>query len=256
MTENLDVEGAPTAEPFPPPDPAPRQVDRTPGPHRAAWGTKTRNGKPIKRDAPIRKAPARTAETRTAADVPRPELEMEAAPPPQVSYSNMPRDTEAFEPEYDGTAKRLSREDRDTNQFEIPSAVRRKLTNAGWDWCWQVITIFGQPVDGTQLMIADNAGWRPAKAKNFPELVPRGTSPDSVVERHGQRFFIRPAHMTMKAKQEDYDFAQAQMNGRMQATRAGVGIGENGGPSLADMGRVVQPVPITFEMEGEFGSHS
>jgi len=235
---------APEPETAAPPEPPPREVNRTKG---KLAGKKRGPPKGYRKGIP------RTATPRTQADAGSPEMEMAPAPPPPT-YSEMPRDSGSFQPEYDGPGVRLSREDRDTNQFEIPAAVRRKLTNAGWDWSFKVITIYNQPVDATELMVADKAGWRPAKVKDFPELMPRGTSPDSTVDRHGQRMFIRPAHLTREAQQDDYNFANAQMNNRMAASREGKSL-NTGEQGLADMGNIVRPVQIGLEIQGEYGSH-
>lgn len=196
-----------------------------------------------------RDAPPRTAESRTVKDTPA----MAAAPSP-IPSSRMPRDSGSFSPEYDGPTDRVSRVDRDTNQFELPAALRTKMRNAGWDGTYKVVRILNQPVDGTELLVAANAGWRPAKAKDFPELVPPGTPPEDPVDRFGQRLYIRPAHMTRAAQIEDERFANAQMQSRITASKEGRSV-RSDEESLADMGRVVRPVHIALEVEGESGTH-
>lgn len=168
----------------------------------------------------------------------------------------MPRETEGFHPEYDGPKERTSRIDRDTNQFELSPPLKVKLRAAGWDATWKVITVYNQPVDGVELLVADNAGWRAARAKDFPSEVPRGTDPHALVERFGQRLYIRPMHMTRAAQDEDRRFADAQMQSRMVANQEGRRVGpDQDSPALADMGHIVRPVAIKLEMEGETGTH-
>jgi hypothetical protein len=197
------------------------------------------------------RAANRSATPRTAADAQPAGPSMFDTP---IPASRMPRDSGAFTPEYDGPTERISRVDRDTNQFELTPQVQQKLRNSGWSWAFKVMTVYNQPVDGTELLTAANAGWRAAKAKDFPTEVPPGTDPNGTVERFGQRLFIRPAHMTRQAQDEDYRFANAQMQSRMSATQEGKSV-RSDEEGLADMGRIVRPVPIKLEMEGESGTH-
>lgn len=237
-----------TNNPFDPPQveiqaPQAPRPDRTPG--RFASGKKRGPAKGYKRKTAPRTAPPQ----RTADDARAPSPPMSAIP-----ASRMPRDTDAWQPEYEGPSERISRIDRDTNQFELSTAVQKKLKRARWSWAFKVITVYNQPVDGTELLAAANAGWRPAKAKDFPEEVPPGTDPNSTVERFGQRLYIRPEHMTRAAVTEDYNFAQAQMQSRITATQEGKSI-HSDEESLADMGKVVRPVHIGLSVEGEVGTH-
>lgn len=246
----------PEAESHPLNDVRPRPVDRTPGKFSSSgkkMGRPPGSTNKAPRQAVPRQATPRVVEQRTAEDVVSAASFMAPAPPP-ISHFAMPRESSEFRPEYDGPGERLSREDRDTNQFELPPGTRQKMVNAGWDWSFKVIAIYGQPVDGTELLMVHNAGWRPARAKDFPELVSPGTEPSATIDRHGQRMFIRPAHMTHAAQEEDYRFAQAQMKGRMQASTEGRSL-RSGEEGLADMGNVVQAVPIALKVEGETGTH-
>jgi hypothetical protein len=226
--------------PIPQPHPLKPTVDRSRGPF-------AQRGAAPKKSV-SRKAPTRSTPPRGAADARADDIFGAGAP------ARMERE-QGFNPDYDGPKERVSRVDRDTNQFELPAALQRKLVTAGWSWAFKVITVYNQPVDGTELLVAENAGWRAAKAKDFPELVPKGTSGDSPVERFGQRLYIRPASMTRQAQNEDYQFANAQMQNRMRANVEGARLGsENGNdPALSEMGRVVRPVHITFNREEEFG---
>lgn len=239
MSESNPADDGPQIEIQAPP------VNRTPG--RFASGKKPGPAKGYKQK---RKAQLRTAPQRTADDVQAPAPRMSAIP-----ASRMPRDTDAWTPEYDGPVERVSRLDRDTNQFELSKPVQKRLTRAKFSWGWKVTTVYNQPVDGTELLAASNAGWRPAKAKDFPEEVPPGTDPNATIERFGQRLYIRPEHLTRAAQNEDYQFAQAQMKSRMTASQEGRAVNSNE-ESLADMGKLVRPVAISLEVQGESGTHA
>lgn len=200
--------------------------------------------------ANAREAKKRKTAPRTAEDAASSTESIFAA----IPQSRMPRDSGTFTPEYDGPTERISRVDRDTNQFELTPSVQSKLRNAGWSWAFKVMTVYNQPVDGTELLTAANAGWRAAKAKDFPTEVPPGTDPSGHVERFGQRLFIRPAHMTRQAQDEDYRFANAQMQSRMNQTQEGKSV-RSDEEGLSDMGRIVRPVAIDLKVEGESGTH-
>jgi hypothetical protein len=205
-----------------------------------------------KQRAEKRASEPRTATPRTAATA------APVARAPEAQSSRMPRDSGLFSPEYDGPTARPSRDERDVNKFEPPAKTLKKLKLSGWDVAWKVTTIFNQPVDGVELLEATNAGWRPAKAKDFPELVPTGTDPNGTVDRFGQRLYIRPAAMTRQAIADDYNRANEVMKSRMAANQEGARIGSSGDtddPALSDMGRIVRPVAISLEVEGEMGTH-
>lgn len=242
MSESDPFGTAPQVEIQPPPS--------SPTPNRTPGRFATAKKKPGPAKGFKRKAAARTAPPlRTADDVQTP---VRVSP---IPASRMPRDTDAWQPEYEGPVERISRVDRDTNQFELSQAVQKKLKRGGWSWAFKVVTVYNQPVDGTELLAAQNAGWRPAKAKDFPEEVPPGTDPNAAVERFGQRLYIRPERMTRQAQDEDYRFAQAQMQSRMTASQEGKSV-RSDEESLSDMGRVVRPVAISLEVQGESGTHA
>ena len=220
-------------------------VYRTPGRYASGKKPGPAKGTKYKRNAAHRTAPA----PRTADDA------RIASPMSPIPSSRMPRETEAWAPEYDGPVERVSRLDRDTNQFELSKPVQKRLARARFSWGWKVTTVYNQPVDGTELLAASNAGWRPAKAKDFPEEVPPGTDPNSTIERFGQRLYIRPEHLTRQAQNEDYQFAQAQMQSRMNATQEGRSVNSSE-ESLSDLGKLVRPVAISLEVQGESGTHA
>jgi hypothetical protein len=208
--------------------------------------------------AAARQGASRVSVQRTAAQ--RTEDDVSGHEAPQMARQesrDMPRDSGAFSPEYDGPGERMSRLDRDVNQFELPAKLRRKLHNAGWDACYKVVKVMladVRDVDGTELRAAFSSGWRPAKAKDFPELCMPDTGPNDSIDNNGQRLFIRPLHLTHKAQEEDRKYADAQLQSRMVASQEGRSVIGNE-ESLADMGRIVRPVAIKLEMEGETGTY-
>lgn len=221
--------------------------------------------RPLRNKGPLRKAAGkkrgpyqkrtveqREAETRTAADAGSGGIF--DAPTAGI---RMPRETGEFNPEYEGPGERMSRLDRDVNQFELPKSLRTKLRNAGWDAAYKTVKVLMadiQEVDSTEIRAAYSAGWRPAKAKDFPELCVPGTNPDATIDNNGQRLFIRPLTLTRKAQEEDLQFANQQMQSRMQATTEGRSVLSNE-EGLSDMGKVVRPVHIALEVQGETGTH-
>ena len=103
----------------------------------------------------------------------------------------------------------------------------------------------------SELQDAREAGWRPERASDWPTLVDPDASPDSAVERGGQRLYGRPIHLTMEARQEDFNVAQEQQNDRMNAAAAGKSArrNEEGIPT----GRAVRVTPGNIVIEGVAG---
>ena len=145
--------------------------------------------------------------------------------------------------------RRLSREERDVDKFALPA--RRK--KPGWDYEWKTFMVINQPVEAAQMREVFDGGWRPEKAKDWPEMVMPGTPPDAAVEQYGQRLYGRPMQFTMQARKEDKDFADRQMRDRLVGAQQGR---LDGGSGLADMGNVVQPVPLGVSLEAEVGSYA
>jgi hypothetical protein len=96
-----------------------------------------------------------------------------------------------------------------------------------------------------------NAGWRPEKAVDWPDLVEPGTSPDAPIERRGQRLYGRPMRLTHEARQEDLAAAYQQQRDKTMAAASGKSAtrGEEGIPN----GRGVRSIPISVEIEGLAG---
>lgn len=224
---------------------------RNPGPLLRAAAPKKGWPKGKPRTATVRTEPIRTEDDVSSAAASMGQVQVEQG-------IRMPRESGEWSPEYDGPGERASRLDRDTNQFELPRVVRERLRNAGWDASYKVVKVLladVNEVDGTELRAAYGGGWRPAKAKDFPEIVMPGTPPNATIENNGQRLFIRPLHLTHKAQAEDEKFAHAQMRSRMEASQEGRLVkGDEEG--LSDMGRIVRPVHIQLDVEGESGVHA
>ena len=146
---------------------------------------------------------------------------------------------------------RVSREARDINRFAIPM----NRIKPGWDVEFKTITVLNEPVSNSIMMDIHRAGWRPERAKDWPELCPPGTPPDAAIEWDGQRLYGRPKEFTMQARDEDYRMATRQLADRAQSAQEGRLARRDGeGEGLSDMGRVVQPVPLGISIEGEVGS--
>lgn len=141
---------------------------------------------------------------------------------------------------------RVSREDRDVNRFAIPS----HRIKPGWDVEWKTMRVLNEPVSNSNIMDAHHAGWRAEKARDWPELCPPGTPPDSGIEQDGLKLFGRPKQFTMQARQEDYNAATRQLADRARSAQEGR---TSDGEGLADM-RGVQSVPMGLSIEGEVGA--
>lgn len=136
--------------------------------------------------------------------------------------------------------ERLTRRSRrgDTNAWDIPMHLRKP----GWDYQWWTMTVHGQQVDGGDVAEIYEGGWRPAKAKDFKEILsPHWDKP--TVERQGQMLYTRPMHLTMEARQEFYEKAEEQKRDKLQAAMASAG------------GKIGRPIVEQFQLEGEVGVH-
>lgn len=141
---------------------------------------------------------------------------------------------------------RVSRTSVASDVFWIPVG-RKKL---GWDYEYKAIRVLGQPVDGSEESLWYQQGWRPEKARDWPELCPPGFVGESV-ERGGQRLYGRPAHLTAEAKAEDYAAAEQQKMDRVRAAADG----RASGGAIADV-KGVNVKPLGLEIQGEAGTYS
>lgn len=142
---------------------------------------------------------------------------------------------------------RVRRDDRDSGWADLPKHRRKK----GWDYEWKTIRVYNEPVDPGDMLEVRNAGWRPEPASNWPELVDPGASPDTAIERRGQRLYGRPMRLTVEARQEDLQAAYQQQKDKTLAAAAGRSAvrGEEG----IQNGRAIRAVPISVEIEGLAG---
>jgi hypothetical protein len=125
--------------------------------------------------------------------------------------------------EAEGEITRMSLEDRQVTQFDIP-VHRRK---PGWDYKWEPLTVWGQKVDRSVIRDAYKAGWRPEKAKDWPELMVgafESFTDDTPVEEGGQMLMGRPIHLSHEAQIESYNKAKIQERDRMQSAATGQSV--------------------------------
>jgi hypothetical protein len=193
----------------------------------------------VRRTVRKRRAVTRTRATRTADDAAKAGV--------GAAAQDLGQAAPAREEAGDEQVRRVSRNDREVNRFDVP----KHRIKPGWDVKWDTITVMGQPVDGAYLREIYDGGWRPEKARDWPEMVAPGTPPDAAVEQFGQRLYGRPKALTIQAKDEDYQAATKQLRDRAQGAQHGQ---VKGGDGLSDMGRLVETVPLGVSIEGEVGS--
>jgi hypothetical protein len=140
------------------------------------------------------------------------EADPQRAEPPRVDADMAPEIT------------RQSLEERQITTFDLPSHRKKP----GWDYQWQVVTVYGEKVDRSILRDAHKAGWRPEKAKDWPELA-EGLKPDDPLEEGGQMLLGRPMRLSNEAQLETYNKAKAQERDRMQAAMGGQAMGGHEG---------------------------
>jgi hypothetical protein len=115
-----------------------------------------------------------------------------------------------------GSITRMSLADRQITTFDLPRHRRKP----GWDYKWEVITVMGVKVDRSVLRDSHRAGWRPEKARDWPELA-EGSQPDDAIEEGGQMLMGRPIHLSNEAQVEGYNRAKQQEKDRMLAAAGG-----------------------------------
>jgi hypothetical protein len=162
----------------------------------------------------------------------------------------------AAEPVYTGPAEenrpvnsdevvtRKSRGERQIDTFDVPNHLKKR----GYDYQWFAISVLGQPVDGV-LAEAHEGGWRAVPASDMQSMLAPGTDLRTV-DRRGQRLFMRPMHLTLEARTEDYNHAEQQKRDRMQTAMEGRAA--DGGVAGV---RGVKPVQFEVSVQGEAGSY-
>src|SRR5665213_3301017 len=71
---------------------------------------------------------------------------------------------------------------------------------------WKRIEVLGKP-DNKNITKVESAGWRPAPAEMFQEILPSGYSLPVVEDGDGRRLYIRPLKFTQEAQKEQYNAA-------------------------------------------------
>lgn len=181
----------------------------------------------------------RQAEVRTATDAARAGVGSDSRPAERAQSVRESAPQEVI--------TRVRRDDRDSGWADLPKHSRKP----GWDYEYKTIRVYNEPVDPGEMLEIRNAGWRPEKAIDWPDLVEPGASPDAPIERRGQRLYGRPMRLTQEARQEDLAAAYQQQRDKTMAAASGKSAvrGEDGIPN----GRGVRSVPISVEIEGLAG---
>jgi len=114
--------------------------------------------------------------------------------------------------------QRLTREPQGqvATTFDVPEQGKRP----GWDYTWWPYKIVGQEVDAAELVEYAKGGWLPVPSSHFPSLVPQGWG-KPVIERHGQRLFMRPMRLSEEARIESLQHAFEQKANRLAAAEVG-----------------------------------
>lgn len=165
-----------------------------------------------------------------------------ASAPPQEERAAPTR--EARTP--DDQPTRRSRFDTNADRLSVP----QRLKKPGWDYQWMVTRVTGQEVDPSEMTSYYEQGWRPAQAKDYPDMCPPNWE-KTTIEQHGQMLMVRPMRLTMEARQEDLQAAEAQRRDKLVG--AAQGRAADGG--LASV-RGVVPHTLAIEIEGEVGTYN
>lgn len=113
----------------------------------------------------------------------------------------------------------LHDDDSGKNKYDIPD----HLVPDGFTVEWKNTHIMGQPVPVSELAAHEMAGWRPAPAELFMEIMPEGYEKPTI-ERDGMILMIRPASITKQFRdKEKSDAKSAVVNkvNELNATKEG-----------------------------------
>lgn len=156
----------------------------------------------------------------------------------------------------DEPVRRVSRAERDNRSIDIPAESKKP----GWDYCWWVITVRGQPAADLaphyHAAIRHDGGWRPEKNKNWPGLAEPGADPEGPVTSGGSILVGRPMHLTKEAQKEDVEFANRMQRDRVLGTLDGKvkdaeGLSDIPGVRVRRDGK-----DMGLELEVRYGSNS
>jgi hypothetical protein len=147
---------------------------------------------------------------------------------------------EEDEGEDPGLLTRRSRRSDSGDQFHVPEELKKD----GWDYEWKTTRINAADVDGSELAFIHEQGWRPVKAKDMPRMCAPGYR-GKTIERLGMILCMRPMHLTLAARAEDYEIAETQKQDKLQAASA-VPTARPG---------MINPFVDKMEFVGEVGTH-
>lgn len=95
--------------------------------------------------------------------------------------------------------------------------VPAHLIPEGFSVEWKRTEILGKP-DRRNLVAIETAGWRPAPADMFREMLPSGYSGINVEDGEGMALYIRPLSFTKAAESESYNNATQKVKDYENAT--------------------------------------
>lgn len=135
---------------------------------------------------------------------------------------------------------RRSRFSGNSNTFDVPAEYKKD----GWDYEWKTTRVNGADVDGADMASIHESGWRPVPAHDMPRLCAPGYK-GKTIEQRGQILCMRPMHLTLEARAEEYAFAEKEKHDKLMAASA-VPTARPG---------LVNPFKTEISFEGEVGSH-
>ena len=143
----------------------------------------------------------------------------------------------------DDQITRKSRGERTVDVFSVPAHLRKR----GWDYQWWPVSILGEAVGGGDMLAVHEGGWRPVRPSDMPEMRAPGETGD-VIDRHGQRLFQRPMHLTQEARKEDHEAAEQQRRDRIEGALAGRPTGGGGLNEVKGVRAVDQSLDVFEEV--------
>lgn len=135
---------------------------------------------------------------------------------------------------------RRSRFSGNSNKFDVPAEYKKD----GWDYEYKTTRVNGADVDSSEMADIHEAGWRPVPARDMPRLCAPGYK-GKTIERDGQILCMRPLHLTLEARAEEYEFAEKEKHDKLMAASA-VPTARPG---------LVNPFKTEISFEGEVGVH-
>lgn len=84
---------------------------------------------------------------------------------------------------------------------------------------WIAHTVMGMPVQPYEIQRHLENGWQPYPLSLYPSLMPPGFGNDDVVERNGQRLYVRRKELQDQAREEELHAARAQLSSKLNETK-------------------------------------